>query len=98
VAAVHEPSVNATIVVPNEYLGRVMELCSLRRGAPLEHTDLGSGRTLLRYELPLAELASDFYSRLKSATQGYASFDYGARRLLPAAGAPPAGRRRPRSS
>lgn len=69
VNAIWEPTVNATILVPVEYLGRVMELCQGRRGELLEHSQLGAGRALLRYTLPLAELASDFYSRLKSATQ-----------------------------
>eukprot|EP00195_Chlamydomonas_chlamydogama_P016553 CAMPEP_0202908548 /NCGR_PEP_ID=MMETSP1392-20130828/46429_1 /ASSEMBLY_ACC=CAM_ASM_000868 /TAXON_ID=225041 /ORGANISM="Chlamydomonas chlamydogama, Strain SAG 11-48b" /LENGTH=570 /DNA_ID=CAMNT_0049597945 /DNA_START=323 /DNA_END=2035 /DNA_ORIENTATION=+ len=71
-----EPTVNATIVVPSEYVGRVIELCQSRHGEQVEHAAMGPGRTLLRYVLPLAELASDFYSELKSKTQGYATFDY----------------------
>jgi translation elongation factor EF-4 len=53
-----------------------MELCASRRGSLTEHSVLGADRRLLRYVLPLAELASDLYSRLKSCSQGYASFDY----------------------
>lgn len=76
VNAILEPTVNATIVLPPEYSGRVMELCTSRRGTQLEHTFLGNSRVLLKYTLPLSELAGDFYSKLKSITNGFASFDY----------------------
>ncbi|MEW5309621.1 MAG: hypothetical protein WDW38_001499 [Sanguina aurantia] len=76
VGEIEEPTVNATIIAPNDVLGKVMDLCQGRRGTQTEHSAVGGDRTLLRYTLPLAELAGDFYSELKSRTQGYASFDY----------------------
>ncbi len=71
-----EPTVNATIVAPVAYLGRVLSLCSSRHGELIEHSSTGKERFLLRYILPLSELATDFHSKLKSVTQGYATFDY----------------------
>ena len=65
-----EPTVMATIVAPSQYLGKVMQLCSGRRGELLEQGSAGEGRFLLRYVLPLAELATDLYSEIKSLTQG----------------------------
>lgn len=76
ISAVWEPTVRATVVVPAEYVGAVMQLCQARRGEMLEHAVLGPGRALLRYALPLAELGGDFYDELKSSSSGYASFDY----------------------
>ncbi|GLI68873.1 hypothetical protein VaNZ11_013419 [Volvox africanus] len=76
VSLILEPTVTATLISPDAYLGRLMELCAARRGEQLEHSSLGGGRTMLRYRLPLAELAGDFYSLVKSRSQGYASFDY----------------------
>ncbi|GIL99227.1 hypothetical protein Vretimale_4455 [Volvox reticuliferus] len=76
VSRILEPTVTATLISPDIYLGRLMELCAGRRGEQLEHSSLGGSRTMLRYRLPLAELAGDFYSLVKSRSQGYASFDY----------------------
>ncbi|PSC76214.1 translation factor GUF1 mitochondrial isoform X1 isoform B [Micractinium conductrix] len=76
VAAVWEPTVAATVVTPNEFVGSIMQLCQDRRGDLEEHAVLGAGRTLLKYHLPLAELGGDFYDELKSLSSGYASFDY----------------------
>ncbi|EFJ51989.1 hypothetical protein VOLCADRAFT_72951 [Volvox carteri f. nagariensis] len=76
VARILEPTVTATIICPDGCVGRLMELCAGRRGEQLEHSSLGGGRSMLRYRLPLAELAGDFYSLVKSRSQGYASFDY----------------------
>lgn len=77
VLRVWEPTVRATIVVPSEYVGSVIQLCASRRGEQLDHATLGSsGRDVLTYRLPLAELGGDFYDSLKSGTSGYASFDY----------------------
>ncbi|KAL4425285.1 hypothetical protein ABPG75_009301 [Micractinium tetrahymenae] len=76
IAAVWEPTVAATIVTPNDYVGSIMQLCQDRRGDMQEHAVLGAGRTLLKYHLPLAELGGDFYDELKSVSSGYASFDY----------------------
>uniref|UniRef100_A0A1D1Y6F7 Translation factor GUF1 homolog, mitochondrial n=1 Tax=Anthurium amnicola TaxID=1678845 RepID=A0A1D1Y6F7_9ARAE len=71
-----EPSVIATIIIPSEYVGPVITLCSERRGEQLEYTFIDSQRALLKYRLPLREIVVDFYDQLKSITSGYASFDY----------------------
>ncbi|EFN57155.1 hypothetical protein CHLNCDRAFT_56093 [Chlorella variabilis] len=76
IAEVWEPTVAATIVTPNDYVGSIMQLCQDRRGEMQEHAVLGAGRTLLKYHLPLAELGGDYYDELKSVSSGYASFDY----------------------
>ncbi|MEE2698188.1 MAG: translation elongation factor 4 [Pseudomonadota bacterium] len=72
---IREPWIIATIIVPDEYLGAVLTLCTERRGEQLELTYVGS-RAMLRYRLPLNEVVIDFYDRLKSVSRGYASFDY----------------------
>jgi len=74
--AVLEPTVLSTIICPNQYVGKVIQLCHDHRGAQLEHTTLGSQRVMLRYNLPLPELAGDFYDKLKGCTSGYATFEY----------------------
>lgn len=76
---VEEPWIDATIYVPDSYLGAVLKLCQDRRGIQKDLTYVGSGshaRAMLRYELPLNEVVFDFYDRLKSISRGYASFDY----------------------
>ena len=72
---VEEPWIQATILVPDDYLGAVLKLCEDRRGRQKELTYAGS-RAMLVYELPLNEVVFDFYDRLKSISRGYASFDY----------------------
>src|SRR5437762_2535662 len=73
---VEEPYIKASIIVPKEYVGTVMELCNERRGR-FDHMEyLAEDRVHLTYELPLAEIVLDFYDALKSRTRGYASFDY----------------------
>ncbi len=72
---VEEPWIKATILVPDDYLGKVLELCTEKRGVQLDLTYVGS-RAMLVYKLPLNEVVYDFYDRLKSVTRGYASFDY----------------------
>ena len=73
---VEEPYVRATVIVPKDYVGAVMELCTDRRGS-FDHMEyLSEQRVLLAYELPLGEIVIDFYDQLKSRTRGYASFDY----------------------
>ncbi len=72
---IEEPWINATIIVPDEYLGSVLALCTDRRGEQTELTYVGQ-RAMLRYRLPLNEVVIDFYDRLKSVSRGYASFDY----------------------
>jgi GTP-binding protein LepA len=74
--AVEEPYVRASIIVPKEFVGPVMELNNDRRGR-FDHMEyLSPERVLLAYELPLAEIVLDYYDQLKSRTRGYASFDY----------------------
>jgi len=73
---VEEPYVKATIIVPNDYVGAIMELCQSRRGEFKDMQYLDTSRVTLTYELPLAEIVYDFFDQLKSGTRGYASFDY----------------------
>jgi GTP-binding protein LepA len=72
---IEEPWIEATILVPDEYLGDVLKLCQDRRGIQKDLTYVGA-RAMVVYELPLNEVVFDFYDRLKSVTRGYASFDY----------------------
>jgi GTP-binding protein LepA len=73
---VEEPYIKASIIVPKEFVGQVMELCNDRRGS-FDHLEyLSEQRVHLTYELPLAEIVLDYYDQLKSRTRGYASFDY----------------------
>jgi GTP-binding protein LepA len=72
---IDEPWIKATIMVPDEYLGSVLTLCSERRGQQLDLTYVGN-RAMAVYRLPLNEVVFDFYDRLKSISRGYASFDY----------------------
>lgn len=75
IASIEEPWVKASILVPDEYLGSVLQLCTERRGVQKDLTYVGA-RAMLVYDLPLNEIVFDFYDRLKSITRGYASFDY----------------------
>ena len=75
IAAISEPWIEATIYVPDEYLGSILKLCQDRRGIQKNLTYVG-GRAQATYELPLNEVVFDFYDRLKSLSKGYASFDY----------------------
>ena len=72
---IEEPRIKATIMVPDTYLGDVLKLCQDRRGIQMDLSYAGA-RAMVVYDLPLAEVVFDFYDRLKSVTQGYASFDY----------------------
>jgi GTP-binding protein LepA len=72
---IEEPWIKATILVPDEYLGAVLTLCTDRRGEQLDLTYAGN-RAMVVYKLPLNEIVFDFYDRLKSISRGYASFDY----------------------
>src|ERR671921_859689 len=79
IETIEEPWIEATIYVPDEYLGSVLKLCQDRRGIQKNLTYVGHGkstRALVTYELPLNEVVFDFYDRLKSISRGYASFDY----------------------
>ena len=80
IESIEEPWIEATIYIPDEYLGAILKLCQDRRGIQKELTYVGSGSPPARprssYELPLNEVVFDFYDRLKSISRGYASFDY----------------------
>ena len=75
IKSVEEPWIRATILVPDEYLGPILSLCTERRGEQVELTYVGA-RAMAVYRLPLNEVVFDFYDRLKSISRGYASFDY----------------------
>ncbi len=75
IKSIEEPMVRATIMVPDNFLGAVLKLCTERRGEQLELTYVGT-RAMVVYKIPLNEIVFDFYDRLKSITSGYASFDY----------------------
>ena len=72
---VEEPWIKATILVPDEFLGGILQLCTEKRGVQQELTYVGN-RAMVVYKLPLNEVVYDFYDRLKSISRGYASFDY----------------------
>ena len=74
-SSIEEPWIKATIIVPDKYLGAVLELCTSKRGIQLNLSYAGP-RAMVEYKLPLNEVVFDFYDRLKSITKGYASFDY----------------------
>ncbi len=75
IKSIEEPWIKATILVPDEYVGGLLQLCQERRGVQVDLTYVG-GRAMLVYRLPLNEVVFDFYDRLKSLSKGYASFDY----------------------
>ena len=75
VESIEEPWIKATIIVPDEYMGAVLELCTSKRGIQINLNYAGT-RAMVEYKLPLNEVVFDFYDRLKSITKGYASFDY----------------------
>jgi len=76
ISQVLEPFVKASIMVPNEYVGAVMELCQDKRGIFVNMEYLSTQRVMITYKLPLAEILYDFFDALKSRTRGYASLDY----------------------
>ena len=73
---VEEPYVKATMMVPNDYVGAVMELCQQKRGSFIGMDYIDTTRVSIKYDVPLAEIVYDFFDQLKSSTKGYASFDY----------------------
>ncbi|MCL2440059.1 MAG: translation elongation factor 4 [Alphaproteobacteria bacterium] len=75
IETMEEPLVRATIMTPDEYLGKILQLCTERRGVQEQLTYVGT-RAMVVYKLPLNEIVFDFYDRLKSISSGYASFDY----------------------
>jgi GTP-binding protein LepA len=76
IAYLEEPYISASIITPPEYTGVVCQLCSSRRGEHIKTHYLDPKKALIAYDLPLGEIVMDFYDTLKSATRGYASFDY----------------------
>jgi GTP-binding protein LepA len=76
IAVIKEPYVKATIIVPNDYVGNMITLMTNRRGIQLKMDYIGENRVMLIYDVPLNEIVTDFYDKLKSLTKGYASFDY----------------------
>jgi GTP-binding protein LepA len=75
-AIVEEPYIKGNIIVPKDYVGNVMELCQEKRGVFKDMSYIDDNRSMVTYELPLAEIVIDFYDKLKSRTKGYASFEY----------------------
>ncbi|WP_134700125.1 translation elongation factor 4 [Ammoniphilus sp. YIM 78166] len=73
---VEEPFVKASIMVPKDFVGAIMELCQGKRGEFMDMQYIDENRVQLTYEMPLAEIVYDFFDQLKSGTKGYASFDY----------------------
>ncbi|CAM3234911.1 translation elongation factor 4 [Streptobacillus ratti] len=73
---IEEPYIKGTIIVPKDYVGNVMELCQEKRGTFVNMSFLDENRSMIIYDLPLAEIVIDFYDKLKSRTKGYASFEY----------------------
>ncbi|MGK4151786.1 translation elongation factor 4 [Kurthia gibsonii] len=76
IMSIEEPYVKASIMVPNDYVGAVMEICQRKRGNFLTMDYIDTTRVNILYELPLSEIVYDFFDQLKSSTKGYASFDY----------------------
>jgi len=76
VIELREPYVQATLTFPDEYLGKVMELCEGNRGEQKSMEYFTSSQVILKYEMPLAQLVDDFFGKLKSSTKGYATLDY----------------------
>ena len=76
ISMMEEPMVSASIMLPTEFMGNIMELCQERRGRYINSHYLDENRVTLSYELPLNEIIYDFFDALKSRTKGYASFDY----------------------
>ncbi|MTW84122.1 elongation factor 4 [Virgibacillus dakarensis] len=76
IAEIREPFVKATIMVPNDYVGTVMEICQKKRGQFVDMEYLDQSRVNVVYHIPLSEIVYDFFDQLKSQTKGYASFDY----------------------
>jgi len=76
IAKIEEPYIKTSIFVPTEYIGQIMELCESKRGNFVNMDYINKTRVNIHYELPLSEIMYDFFDKLKSATKGYASFDY----------------------
>ena len=73
---IEEPYVHATLMLPKEYIGSIMEICQNRRGTYISMNYIDDNRVSLMYDLPLSEIVYDFFDKIKSTSRGYASFDY----------------------
>ena len=76
IKSIEEPYVDATIMVPKEFVGSIMELCQYKRGTFINMSYIDDNRVSLHYSIPLSEIVYDFFDKLKSTTKGYASLDY----------------------
>ena len=76
IKSIEEPYVSVNIMTPQEYVGKIMELCQEKRGIYTDLTYFDDTRMILKYEIPLSEIVYNFFDKLKSYTKGYASFDY----------------------
>ena len=76
ISVIEEPYIKTNIYVPKEYIGPIMELCQNKRGTYISMEYINSERVNIHYDIPLSEIVYDFFDKLKSATRGYASFDY----------------------
>lgn len=76
IKSIEEPTVKATVIVPSDYIGAVMELCRDKRGTYKSMDYIDKTRVMINYEIPLNEIIYDFFDKLKSMTRGYASLDY----------------------
>ena len=76
IKTIEEPYVKATIMVPNDYVGSIMEICQQKRGTFMDMQYIDQTRVSLHYDMPLSEIVYDFFDRLKSTSRGYASLDY----------------------
>ncbi|THB81388.1 MAG: elongation factor 4, partial [Desulfobacteraceae bacterium] len=76
ITEVKEPFINASIIIPDKYMGNVMQVCHDHRGVSKNYQYLTNNRMEMKFDLPLAEVVYEFYDKLKSVTQGYGSFDY----------------------
>ncbi|MFN2383886.1 MAG: translation elongation factor 4 [Gemmatimonadota bacterium] len=85
IARIEEPFVRGRFILPATYIGGVLKLCEERRGTHVKMVYIDSERVEIEYDLPLAEIITDFFDKLKSATRGYASFDYEFRAYGPSA-------------
>ena len=76
IKSIEEPYVSASIMTPSDYIGPIMELCQSKRGIYQDLEYIDDTRSIIKYEIPLAEIVYDFFDKLKSYSKGYASFDY----------------------
>lgn len=76
VSSIEEPYVKASVIVPNDFVGAVMEICQRKRGEYVDMQYLDINRVTIVYDMPLSEIIFDFFDQLKSNTKGYASLDY----------------------